>query len=108
MSNQISCSGAQAADASQQGAKQPGALAHAAEARVGAVVHAYPSRWQPEMVRNDAGRRFWLVSRFLTRTECEYVCDPAGRPMYFRSAPGASKAAASANSVSGSAAVTAS
>lgn len=50
----------------------------------GVVSMAYPHQWSVELVRNGAGRAFFFVSRFIARTEVEYVTDVAGTPVCYR------------------------
>lgn len=44
----------------------------------------YPAAWGKELIRNPAGRAFWFVSRFVSRSQVEYVKDVAGKPKCFR------------------------
>ena len=58
---------------------------------------AYPQAWGLELVRNGAGRAFWYVSRFIARTEVEYVTNIAGGPICYRNEREALAALAQAN-----------
>jgi hypothetical protein len=58
---------------------------------------AYPQPWGLELVRNGAGRAFWYVSRFIARTQVEYVTNIAGEPICYRSEREALAALAQAN-----------
>lgn len=44
----------------------------------------YPTAWGLELVRNEAGRAFWFVSRFVAPGRLEYVTDASGAPECFR------------------------
>lgn len=44
----------------------------------------YPRAWNKEMHRNASGRRFWYVSRFINRTEVEFIEELGGGPRCFR------------------------
>jgi hypothetical protein len=49
-----------------------------------ATVPAYPHAWKTELRRNAAGRAFWFVSRFVSRTRVEYLENVFGEPRCFR------------------------
>lgn len=46
--------------------------------------HGYPLAWSKEMHRNPSGRRFWYVSRFISRTEVEFLEEIGGGPRCFK------------------------
>ena len=58
---------------------------------------AYPQAWGLELVRNGAGRAFWYVSRFVSRTTVEYLENIAREPICYRSEREALAALAVAN-----------
>jgi len=53
----------------------------------------YPSAWGLEMHRNGAGRAFWYVSRFVSRTRVEFLQSTVGQePKWFRNEQAAQSA----------------
>ena len=44
----------------------------------------YPHSWSVELRRNDSGRAFFYVSRFVARNLVEYLTDLHGAPRCFR------------------------
>jgi len=65
--------------------------------KLSAEIASHPKSWGTELVRNPAGRAFWFVSRFVSRTGLEYVEDATGKPKCFRIEREALAAAAQRN-----------
>lgn len=57
----------------------------------------YPAPWSVELIRNDSGRAWYAVSRFIGRNRLEYLVNVDGSPRWFRTRPAADKACTKAN-----------